>query len=178
MKAENPTLFSTVKQMQSSLSNWKTQALKYKDQLQHGYDLDKKLQGKFTQRLDALSLKYHQRLSDLQGVLNQMVTLAQKAHDEGSAISTALSTAHSQLDAVDSSISELESDIERLDSYSHIAVRVDAIFQPLKWILIHTKCTGDKNNCKSMCLTYFDVIVKGNPNNNNSLIAISVPLCR
>ena len=158
MKANSPTLIATIQQLISSLNNWKSQAEKYRDQLQHGYDMDKKTGGKFRARLDALSTTYHHRIAQLHGILTQIKDLATKAGDDGNTLAEVLEAAGKQFDKVDPYIHQLEGEIQKVSRISQIAAKLDAIFKPLQWMVHHYKCVGDYADIKAHSLKSFQLL--------------------
>ena len=158
MKANSPTLIATITQLLSALSNWKSQAEKYCHQLQHGYALDKQLGGKFQARLDALASTYHQRIFQLQAVLSEIKAHAATAGNDGKSVANALEAVCNQFDKVDPYVSRLEGDIQKIAVVSQYAAKLDAIFQPLQWMLKHYKCVGDQDDIKAMTWKTFQLL--------------------
>lgn len=140
--------------------------MKYRDQLQHAYDLEKKknVEGKFATRIDALATTFHGRIAKLQGMLNQVKDLAERGRDGGSALEKSLDSVTSQFDQVDPHIDQLKGHIQKVAQVSHYAAQLDAIFQALQWMLQEYKCVGDKHGIKANSLEPFKLLssISGN----------------
>lgn len=160
MNAESPTLFATIKQLESSLKNWKSQAQKYQSQIQHGYKMDDKSGKKHTAQLDALATTYHQRLGELQSLLGQIKERAEAASSTSHAIAQALSTVSGDFDKVDAYAAKLEDDITKVAQLASWAGKLDGIFAPLKCMLTTYKCVGDDNHIKSTMMKSFQFIME------------------
>ena len=59
-------------------------------------------------RIDALATTYHQRIAQLQTILNDMMGLVKQSSDEGNNIAGLLNSVSVQFDKLDPSISHLE----------------------------------------------------------------------
>lgn len=146
--------------------------MKYRNQLQHAYRIEKKkrLGGKFSTRIDALATTFHSRIAKLQGMLNQVKELAQKARDGGNALEKSLNSVTSHFDQVHPHVALLEGHIQKVSHVSHYAAQLDAIFQALQWMLNEYKCMGDKHDIKANSLEPFKLLssISGNRYRNYS----------
>jgi len=113
---------------------------------------------KFEPRIDTLATAYHQRITQLQGTLNQIKDLVKKAGDEGNTIASSLDAVCGQFNKLDPSVTQLEDTIQKVGEASHIAAKLDGIFKPLQWMLQQYTCVGDQNNIKANALKSFQLI--------------------
>lgn len=113
---------------------------------------------KFKPRIDALATTYHQRIAQLQSILNEIQGLAKQSGDEGNTIAGSLDSVGVQFDKLDPSVSQLEEAIQKVGELARFAAKLDGIFKPLKWMLQKYKCIGDQNGIKAGSLHSFQML--------------------
>lgn len=119
---------------------------------------------KISTRIDALATTFHSRIAKLQGMLNQVKELAQKARDGGNALEKLLNFVLSQFDQVHPHVAHLTGHIQKVAHVSHYSAQLDAIFQGLQWMLNEYKCIGDEHDIKANSLQPFKLLssISGN----------------
>ena len=142
--------------MSNSLKIWKQQANKYRELLQQCYIKDK--DNKFKMRIDDLATTFHQRIAQLQTILNDIKGLVEQSNDAGNTIAESLNKVSIHFDKLDPSISHLEEVIQKMEKVAQFAAKLNGVFKPLKFMLQNYKCIGDQNEIKATSLKAFQVL--------------------
>lgn len=159
VNAENPTLYTTINKLSSSLGSWKSEAEKYKDLIIQAYSMNDKAGKKFTSQVDALAMTYHQRVGLLQSLLSQIKDEANTAHSASSTIAQSLETLDGDFDKIDPYVDRLEADIDKVSQLATFAGKIDGVFSPLKCLIKKFDCVGDDNNIKKTQMVPLKVLL-------------------